>query len=237
MPRVSFPRPRLEGTPANEMLFASLGTVLEGYVSGLAYTNLGNLYAGFMSGNSGHLAQQLFELNLTGVGVALSVIVVFVFGVSIGTMLLDNVSPRWSLTSVLLLAATVATVSIHLSLDGAPFPSALAMVVLVGMYSVLHRKVDGVDLGRGYVTGYLVALGEALARPRRRSPVLLNVAAWMLLVLGILLGTAAFRLLGQAGGTSFVLVALAGAQATLWRLEVMAPSTVQPCRSGDEALR
>lgn len=237
MPRISLPRVRLEGTPANEMMFASIGTVLEGYVSGLAYTNLGNLYAGFMSGNSGHLAQQLFQLNWTGIGIALSVIIVFVFGVSIGTVLLDNVPASWSITSVLGLATAAAAISLHLSLDGAPFPSALALVALVGMHSELHRKVDGVDLGRGYVTGYLVAIGEALARPRRTSPVLLSIAAWMMLVLGVLLGTTAFRVIGQAGGTSIVLIALSMAEATLWRFGIDVPSRTQVHQAGDERLQ
>jgi oxalate decarboxylase len=219
------------------MLFAGLGTVLEGYVSGLAYTNLGDLYAGFMSGNSGHLAQQLFQLNWAGIGIALSVIVIFVFGVSLGTALLDNVPSRWSISSVLALSATAAAISLHLSLDGAPSPSALALVVLVGVHSVLHRKVDGVDLGRGYVTGYLVAVGEALARPGRTSPVLLSIAAWMMLVLGVLLGTTAFHVIGQAGGTSIVLIALSTAEVALWRFEHDVPSKTQVRQALDERLQ
>lgn len=217
-----FPHIFLDGTPSSEFLFAGLGTVLQGYVSGLAYANLGNLYAGFMSGNSGHLAQQLVEANLIGAGVALSVILAFVFGVSVGTVFLDNVPLRWSVTSVLMLAAAMAAISVSLEMDGTTFPSALALVLLLGIHSVLHRKIDGVEFGRGYVTGYLFALGEALARPQRRSPVLFNIAAWLLLVLGVLLGSAATQLLGQARGAFFVVAALIVLETMLWRRMVTA---------------
>ena len=217
MPKISLPRLHLDGTPSNELAFAGLGTLLAGYVSGLAYTNLGNLYAGFMSGNTGHLAQQLVQINPSGAGLALSVIIVFVFGVALGTALLDNMPSRWSLTSVIAAAAALGLVSIFLSLDQLTFPSGLALVGLVGVQSVLHRKVDGVDLGRGYVTGYLVALGEALARPQTRSPAFLSFAAWLVLLLGVLLGTAAMALLGQTGGTVFVLIMLILAEGMLWR--------------------
>jgi len=217
MLKISLPRLHLDGTPSNELAFVGLGTLLAGYVSGLAYTNLGNLYAGFMSGNTGHLAQQLVQINPSGAGLALSVIIVFVFGVALGTALLDNMPSRWSLTSVIAAAAALGLVSIFLSLDQLTFPSGLALVGLVGVQSVLHRKVDGVDLGRGYVTGYLVALGEALARPQTRSPAFLSFAAWLVLLLGVLLGTAAMALLGQTGGTVFVLIMLILAEGMLWR--------------------
>lgn len=217
MPKLPAPSLFLDGTPSSEFLFAGLGTILQGYVSGLAYANLGNLYAGFMSGNSGRLAQQLVEANMIGASVALAVILAFVFGVSVGTAVLDNVASRWSVTSVLMPAAAIAVVSIFLEMDGAAFPSGLTLVLLLGMHSVLHRNVDGVELGRGYVTGYLFALGQALARPQRRSQVIFTIRAWLLLVLGVLLGGASTHVLGQARGTLFVVAMLIVLESMLWR--------------------
>lgn len=217
MPRFLRPRVYLNGAPSSDLAFASIGTALQGYVSGLAYANLGNLYASFMSGNSGHLAQQLVQANATGAGLALGVILTFVCGVSVGTGLLDNVPARWSMTSVLALEAAIAAASIVLALDHAALPSALALVALVGTHSVLHRQVDGAELGRGYVTGYLFALGEALARPKRTSLVFLEISAWLLLVTGMLIGAATAQFLGQARGTLFVLAVLIVLETMLWR--------------------
>ena len=134
-------------------------SALAGYVDALGFIKLGGYFVSFMSGNSTQLG---VDLVTKGPLLPLALIVTFVAGVSLGS-LIGHFADRLrrpvilALVSLLLLAAA----AFHaIAIDSAAVG---AMALAMGAENTIFEEKGGVRFGLTYVTGSLVQMGQRLA--------------------------------------------------------------------------
>lgn len=189
-------------SPYNQTVLAALLTGVAGFLDAVGYTQLGQLYVSFMSGNSTHMGIALATMQWHSLLIICIIIACFVFGAAIGTLIGDasnrhlpiNVIASEFLLFLIAILLTLASKGSH----------ALALVSMaMGMQNVLHQRISGTDVGKSFITGALFALGQSLARLVRHKPVSAqaaeNALSWMSFVVGATLGTIALTQIGLAG--------------------------------------
>jgi uncharacterized membrane protein YoaK (UPF0700 family) len=192
-------------------------TALAGFNDAVGYSALGHLYLSFMSGNSTHFGMSLAGADWTGVLLAGSIILIFVVGTSVGTMIGDrypqSMAPRILATELVILLGAAA---------GAHFAASPATLVPVagamGMQNVLHQVIGGADVGKGFITGSLFGLGQSLARflaGRGQGEAAFQHAwSWLSFIAGVFTGALTYRMLGLS--LAFAVSATALAAMLCW---------------------
>ncbi|NMN60485.1 uncharacterized membrane protein YoaK (UPF0700 family) [Xanthobacter sp. SG618] len=150
---------------AHPAAFGILLTTVAGFLDVAAYVTFSHLYVSFMSGNSIHLGMSLATLGTADILTIFGVVIAFVFGASAGTLLQDHASVRLlPLTlaieaGLLLLAAAASSVTLSTI-------SLLPVAIAMGLQNVLHQMSGTTSVGKGFVSGALVRLGQSIARLR-----------------------------------------------------------------------
>lgn len=145
------------------LLFATLATLIAGFVDAVGYAHLGGLFLSFMSGNSTRLGISLVSGAWMAALHGLIVIGCFVAGAVTGTLIADG-WPRRKL--VLILTAEVVLFGLALGLtrlDGG-FIALLPVAVAMGAQNAVHQVILGADVGKSFVTGALFGMGQSIAR-------------------------------------------------------------------------
>jgi uncharacterized membrane protein YoaK (UPF0700 family) len=174
-------------------------SALAGYVDGIGYLHLGGLFVSFMSGNSTRLGASLAAGNWIDAGAALGLIVLFVIGAAAGSLIVHSRSAHrqpW----LLLVEALLLTLSALSYAFGSPVIAVAAIVLAMGLENAVFQ-IEGGGLGLTYVTGALVKAGQLIAAALTggaRLAWLPNVLLWAALVLGAVLGAAAYRWINLA---------------------------------------
>jgi oxalate decarboxylase len=181
--------------------FLTLMTATAGYVDAIGFTEAGRLFLSFMSGNSTHLGFALAGRDWPVAGFILAVVAAFVAGSAAGARLLEGRAgprPRRVLAAV----AALLLAGAALAAAGRGGAGLLAATMAMGMQNALHQVVAGADIGRGFLSGNLFALGVALARlgrePGAGAAALQNAASWAVFVAGAAAGCLAVAALGLA---------------------------------------
>lgn len=187
-------------------------TALAGFNDAVGYSALGHLYVSFMSGNSTHFGMSLAGADWSGVLLAGSIILMFVVGTSVGTVIGDHfpksMAPRiLGIEFVIMLGAVVG------AYIGAG-PAALVPIAgAMGMQNVLHQVVGGADIGKGFITGSLFGLGQSLARFALRrgqgATAFQHGWSWLSFIAGVSTGTLALQMLGLVVALGAVAIAFA----------------------------
>ena len=208
-PALPAPPPARSAVPvaldrAHPAVFGALLTAVAGFLAVVAYVTFSHLYVSFMSGNSIHLGMSLATLRVADIAAISGIVAAFIFGASAGTLLQDHAGVRMmplalGIEAALLLFAAAAS-SIALSTI-----SLLPVAVAMGLQNVLHQMSGQTSVGKGFVSGELVRLGQSIARLRSRAADPAGTAT-------LLLGWIAFGA-GAAGGA--LLIAPLGAVACL----------------------
>jgi uncharacterized membrane protein YoaK (UPF0700 family) len=188
-------------------------TALAGFNDAVGYSALGHLYLSFMSGNSTHFGMSLASGDWSGVVLAGSIILTFVAGTSVGTVISDrfpeSMAPRILGTELVIVLGAVAS-----SYLGAGPAALIAVAGAMGMQNVLHQVIGGADVGKGFVTGSLFGLGQSLARFARgqgqRAAAFQNGWSWLSFVVGVGTGALAYGALGLLFSLCLVVLALTG---------------------------
>ncbi len=154
---------------AHPAAFGAALTAIAGFLDVVAYVTFSHLYVSFMSGNSIHLGMSLATLRVSDIAAISGVVAAFVFGAAAGTLLQDHAGPRLlplalGIEAGLLLIAAAASSVTHSTL--CLLPVAMAM----GLQNVLHQMSGKTSVGKGFVSGALVRLGQSIARLRSREP-------------------------------------------------------------------
>lgn len=178
---------------ANILLACAL-SALAGYVDGIGFLHLGGLFVSFMSGNSTRMGVSLADGQWSNALEALGLIVLFVAGAAVGSLIvLGRTAQRQALlllAEALLLAA--AALAHHLGQQ----PLAVAAIVLaMGLENAVFQIDGGGGLGLTYVTGALVKVGQLLAAALTGGPRwgwLPNLLLWAALVAGAVAGALAY---------------------------------------------
>ena len=182
----------------NVMLACAL-TALAGYVDAIGYLQLGGLFVSFMSGNSTRLGVSLAAGDWRNAGAALGLIVLFVIGAAAGSLIVYSRGvhrqPRLLLFEALLLTLSALSYTF-----GSPVIAVAAIVLAMGLENAVFQ-IEGGGLGLTYITGALVKAGQLIAAALTggaRLAWLPNVLLWAALVVGAVLGAAAYRWINLA---------------------------------------
>ncbi|MBS7697675.1 MULTISPECIES: YoaK family protein [unclassified Chelatococcus] len=166
-------------------------TAFAGYVDSVGYLSLAGLFLSFMSGNSTSLGASLATGNMAMVSSIAAVIGCFVAGVVVGTLLADSI-PSAKTRVILAVETALVAVGLGATSGGAGFAGLMPVVTAMGMQNALHRTIVGADVGKTFVTGVLVALGQAVTRAARarkwRPEISLLALSWIAFVGGATAG-------------------------------------------------
>jgi uncharacterized membrane protein YoaK (UPF0700 family) len=151
------------------ILLACALSALAGYVDGIGFLHLGGLFVSFMSGNSTRMGVSLAEGQWSAAAEALGLIVLFVAGAAIGSLIVLSRFVRRQagllLVEALLLAG--AGLAHHL---GYEVLAVAAIVLAMGLENAVFQIDGGSGLGLTYVTGALVKVGQLLAAAMTGGP-------------------------------------------------------------------
>jgi uncharacterized membrane protein YoaK (UPF0700 family) len=177
------------------ILLACALSALAGYVDGIGFLYLGGLFVSFMSGNSTRMGVSLADGQWSGALDALGLIVLFVAGAAVGSLIVRGRSARRQavllLTEALLLAA--AGLAHHL---GQQAIAVGAIVLAMGLENAVFQIGGGGGLGLTYVTGALVKVGQLLATAMTGGPRwgwLPNLLLWAAMVAGAVVGALGYN--------------------------------------------
>lgn len=171
-----------------DRVFAIGLSMLAGFVDSVGFLATGGFFVSFMSGNTTRLGVGL-AAGSSGALIALGLIVVFVAGVTAGSLIGRFVSRHRRSTLLATITAALAGAALLGDLGmvwGAIAATALAM----GMENTVFEQDGEVRIGLTYMTGRLVKIGQRLAVAITGE----DVWGWvphMLLWLGLLAGGAA----------------------------------------------
>ena len=178
-----------------DILLACALSALAGYVDGIGFLHLGGLFVSFMSGNSTRMGVSLADGQWSGALDALGLIVLFVAGAAIGSLIVLGRSAHRQavllLVEALLLAA--AGLAHHL---GHQTLAVAAIVLAMGLENAVFQIDGGGGLGLTYVTGALVKVGQLVASAMTGGPRwgwLPNLLLWAALVAGAVAGALAYQ--------------------------------------------
>lgn len=199
------------------LLFASLATAVAGFLDAVGYSQLDHLYVSFMSGNSTHFGMSLAAGQWSQAASAVYIIAIFVIGTFLGTIILDA-SPR-PLLAILVGEIAFCCAAMVMANAGIAATALVLTALMMGMQNVVHQNVGGTDAGKGFITGALFGLGQALARVASGAGGLAKAAVyastWLSFIIGVvgggisILGLGVLPSLGIVLGGLFLLAAMA----------------------------
>lgn len=175
----------------SRLLLSSVLVLLAGFIDSIGYLGLGKVYLSFMSGNSTKLGIALFEADYALWATTGTVVLLFIAGAFVGTFITESWG-KWHLTLILGMECVLFLFAILLSLlfhtHYIIFPITMAM----GMQNTMHQMVAHADVGKGFVSGTLFGIGQALAKAiRGKAPVsewAVLALSWFIFVIGAALG-------------------------------------------------
>ena len=178
---------------ANVLLACAL-SALAGYADGIGVLHLGGLFVSFMSGNSTRMSVSLAEGQWGSALEALGLIVLFVAGAAIGSLIVLGRSAHRQ--ALLLLTEALLLVAAGLAHHFGQNALAIAAIVLaMGLENAVFQIDGGGGMGLTYVTGALVKVGQLLAAAVTGGPRwawLPNLLLWAALVAGAVAGAVAY---------------------------------------------
>lgn len=206
------------------LLFATALAALAGFVDAYAFSQLGQFFASFMSGNSTRFGAALVDGDLHAARMALALLIAFVAGV-IGAVVVSDAAGRhhraavMALVTVILMSAALISHSSTVPATAALPLLAMAMGAENGVFNVAPKAQDDdapavMGIGVTYFTGTLVRLGQRLARALMQQgsfrTCLRPALLWTGFVLGVLTGALSARAWGPtalwlAAGAALVL--------------------------------
>jgi uncharacterized membrane protein YoaK (UPF0700 family) len=175
-------------------------TAIAGWVDAIGFISLGSFYVSFMSGNTTQLGIGLARFDLSLVRVPAVLLVCFVLGAFVGT-LVYSLSGRWHLPAIFLLEGLLLGAALIFAFFQDPvFGPAEPLAIAMGSQNAALRSDRGHRIGGTFVTGTVFGLGEKLALwcvgrggPR---PALRHALGWSALAVGAAAGTWSFLAYG-----------------------------------------
>jgi uncharacterized membrane protein YoaK (UPF0700 family) len=208
---------RAAAAPRRRAAFATLMTALAGFLDAVGYVQLQHFFVSFMSGNSTQFGMAVARANWSDVLLAGVVIGSFVVGACLATIICE-VSNRFEILAVLNSELLIFLVALALAVSAYDRTALVLVALAMGAQNTLHQIVVGADVGKGFITGTLFALGQSLAFwLRRRKPIsqaASNLLSWLAFIGGAAVGT---LVLGAIG-----LIAVLAVIATIYALLITA---------------
>lgn len=173
---------------------------LAGFVDALAYLSLGGFFASFMSGNTTRMGTGLATGDHTSAWTAAALILAFLSGVMIATILSIRFEPRRKLAVMSAVTALLALAALLTGFTDRQFPLMLLATAMGAENGVFNREGE-VSIGLTYMTGTLVRVGQKITHALIGTGTAFAWAPYLLLWLGfaggVLLGGRAHATLGD----------------------------------------
>lgn len=195
-------RPDLPSRPSTSSVLPWILTALAGALDGGCAVGLGDIHVAFVSGDTVEAGKALAN-GQTSLAIALlAVVAAFVLGAAVGAALADRFAPSGFPLSLGVIGVASLGAALGLGLSETVW-GALPLAAGLGAVDAQQKRAGG-GVGLSFVTGALVDLGSALARPSSWSTRDdgLRLALWLLFLAGSLAGVVATRALGL---TSFLM--------------------------------
>ncbi len=174
---------------------------LAGFVDAFGFITLGGFFVSFMSGNTTRMGVAATEGQWHPALVGTSIIVLFVLGVVVGSLVGDRVGLRRR-SAVLGLTAVLLTVAVAGSAVESTQIVIAALALAMGAENTVFDRGSGSSISLTYMTGTLVKLGRGVATALTggaRWEWLRFAGLWLGLLAGVGIGTGVHRLVGLAG--------------------------------------
>lgn len=210
-------------------------TASAGFLDGVGFIHLGGYFVTFMSGNSTRAGADLAEGDLLGWGKAIGLVIAFVFGVILASLVTSRggvsvsragrATPQlqaiWLSVGILLLAAVCGTV------PAAEVAVAPLIAASMGAVNSTFTRGGEVSVGLTYMTGSLVKAGQLFAaqlRGVRQTGWLRYAGLWAAIAAGSIAGALSYLLVSLLA--LWVAAAVLGGCASLvwWRRRFGRPS-------------
>ncbi|SEP78559.1 Uncharacterized membrane protein YoaK, UPF0700 family [Faunimonas pinastri] len=217
-------------TPASQrkrIIYGFLLTGVAGWVDAIGFLRLGGLYTSFMSGNTTQLG---IALSHGGNGLAVAafaLVMLFVAGSFVGTILMLKVKPR-PVPMLLLLEGVILSVAAALSVKTGVLVGMLPLAFAMGLQNSTLGSAGDAHLGVTFVSGTLYRFGRDIARrvvgETGGWEWTRNGLIWLSLMVGALCGAlsyAAFEVYGL-GFPAVIVLMLA-----LWATRFASATTVR----------
>ena len=192
---------------------AVLLAMLAGFVDALAFLRLGGFFASFMSGNTTRLGVGIATLDHDSARMAGALILSFLTGVMIATMVSVRFAPRRKPAVMLLVTILLTCAALATSVTDRRFPLLLLAVAMGAENGVFNREGE-VSVGVTYMTGSLVKFGQKLTRALIGAGDTLAWVPYLVLWLGFAIGVVLGGRMQQTTGET-ALWAAAGAAGVL----------------------
>jgi uncharacterized membrane protein YoaK (UPF0700 family) len=183
------------------VVFVIYLATLAGYVDALGFLSIPGFFVSFMSGNSTRLGVSLIAGNFLDIGIAAAIILLFVAGVIIGSLIGHHAKPA-RMKAILGFTSCTLVLAAAASEKGNPHLIIASMVVAMGAMNTLFERNGEVSISVTYMTGTLVKMGQNMARALCGGPKYAWVRymlLWLGLVIGAGLGTVTHMWIGLTG--------------------------------------
>lgn len=145
------------------IVFAVSLSALAGCVDAIGFLQLGGYFISFMSGNSTQLAVNLVGGHFNVVWQLGGILILFVCGTVMGTLIAHKADTRTHFIAVLwLVAALLLMAAICASIGWATF-AVTCMTLAMGAENAAFQRDGDVIVGLTYMTGTLVKMGQRIA--------------------------------------------------------------------------
>jgi uncharacterized membrane protein YoaK (UPF0700 family) len=177
----------MQRTESPLVVIAICLAALAGFVDALAFTSLGGYFASFMSGNTTRLGVGL-GAGLPGeAAVAVSLVMSFVSGVILASIVTRWRQARFRESVMLLVTALLVIAAVCASLMPGPIVLIFLAMAMGCENGILNREGE-VTVGVTYMTGSLVKMGQKLAGALMGDPDRWGWTLYLFLWLGFLAG-------------------------------------------------
>lgn len=183
-----------------EVALAACFSALAGYVDALGFITLGGFFVSFMTGNTTRLGIELASGNPGGIALAGSVIVLFVCGVVLGS-LVGHFAGRDRPPAVLGVVTLLLVLAALMQTTGHTLPAVGLLAVAMGAENAVFQRDGEVTIGLTYMTGTLVKLGQRIAAATLGGPkraFLRHFLLWLGLMGGAFVGAFVHSRIGLA---------------------------------------
>jgi uncharacterized membrane protein YoaK (UPF0700 family) len=180
----------------NTRFLAIAAAVVAGFVDAVGFIETKGYFVSFMTGNSTRLG-----IGLAGLGDVMlpaALVLAFVGGVTLGSLLIQAVSFKQSAVTFAFVAVLLA-ISAALARLGLAAAATLLMAGAMGAMNAAFQANGEVRIGLTYMTGTLVKIGQRAAGAIRGGPPWLwlpYLLQWLGLMSGVALGAATYGNLG-----------------------------------------
>ena len=190
-------------------LLAVCLSALAGYVDALGFLSLGGLFVSFMSGNSTKLGVSIAQGAWGEAGTAVSLIIVFVLGATLGAAVGRLAGARRP-PAVMAAVCAVLAASVLLHWAGGEVGATLLLAAAMGTQNAVFEG-DAELFPVTFMTGAMVKIGQQLAAMVLGHPTadpVFQAASWVAFICGSVVGATAWAKLHLDAG--WFAVGLAG---------------------------